>query len=107
MPKPAGNRVLIKVKKIEKKTKNGIFLPEDAVNAEQGACKVGMVVSLGPTAYRDQPVNWCNPGDMVYFKAYAGERPMTQDIDVIYRVINDKDIFGIVEPGDLEEIAEE
>jgi hypothetical protein len=70
------------------------------------------VIAVGPLAFRDRKRfgfwrrPWCKPGDYVMMRSYAGTRfAMRNDEgqDVVYALINDDTIQGVVR-GDYEEI---
>ena len=95
---PAGHRVLVKLKEIEKveekKSKGGIVLEivdESQRRREQFAITDAYVIAIGPTAYKgfDDGLPWCKVGDLVKVPKYAGENIEDEDTGIVYRVIND------------------
>lgn len=92
---PVGPRVLVKVEMVEKTTKSGLILPEQAVDREQYGAVKGELVAIGPLAWKDFQGGeaWAKVGDTVYFAKYGGF--MIQDGDVQYRVLNDEDIVSV------------
>ncbi|MFP4111510.1 MAG: co-chaperone GroES [Candidatus Woesearchaeota archaeon] len=84
--RPIGNRVVVKPKKVEEKTKSGIYIPESAQEKNQE----GKVVALG-TAEKI-PVN---VGDHILYEKYSGTE-ITVD-DEKYLIIEVKDIIGLLE----------
>jgi chaperonin GroES len=97
--KPAGNKLLVKVDKVERKTAAGIIIASEAADKEQMAQMTGTVVSIGPWAFHDQPGPWCSIGDRVKFSKYAGFLHKLEDED--YRVMHDLDIIMV--EGDSDE----
>ena len=94
---PTGHRVLIKVKNTEKKSQGGIILTEKTRERETAGAVEGTVVALGPTAYEDftgEP--WVSVGDQVMFRRYEGVVIMEDDEEIVYRVVNDDDIYAII-----------
>lgn len=95
---PAGHRVLIKLDVVEEKSEGGIIINSnpDSMKGEQQGVEAGTVVSLGPTAYKDFTGEaWCKVGDRVNFKRYEGVYKEVDDEH--YRIVNDEDIFAIIE----------
>lgn len=102
---PAGHRVLVKLKEIEKveekKSKGGIVLEivdSSQHRREQFATTDAYVMALGQNAYKgfDDGKPWCKVGDLVKIAKYAGENIEDEDTGIIYRVINDEDVFVVL-----------
>ena len=101
MIEPVLHRLLIKPDNVEeadellkKARAAGIMLELD--KREKAAVETGVVVSVGPTAFvhyggspEDVPV-----GTKVYFAKYSGKE--VKDNDVLYLLVNDDDIVGII-----------
>lgn len=83
--KPIGDRVLIKPKEVETKTKSGIYIPESAQEKNQE----GEIVALGTA--KDFPVK---VGEIVLYEKYAGTDLDYEDAK--YVILNTKDIIGVV-----------
>ncbi len=104
MAKAVGPYIKVKVMKLEKKTLGGIYLPENAVEAQTNAAMFGEVLELGPHAY--QYVNggykpWCAVGDTIYFSPYEGQAlPSRKTDDHYIRMILCESVRGIVEDDD-------
>jgi chaperonin GroES len=92
--KPLSNKVLIKVKESEEKTKGGIFIPQTA----QEKTQVGIVEAVGPGKVNDKgdliPMN-VKPKDEIIFDKYAGTQIKIDGID--YLIISSDDILAVVE----------
>jgi len=94
---PVGWRVLIKPQEVKKVSKGGIILStESNSDREQMANTTGVVIAMGDQCYADEPTPWCKVGDKVIFAKYAGLLYLGKDGNQ-YRMINDKDITGILD----------
>ena len=103
--KPAGHRVLVKLKKINE-TKEVTYgdkkiiveiKTEKKLNAEKLSTQEARIVALGPTAFKafDDGVPWCKEGDLVMICRYSGDDRTDIEDDEIYRIINDEDVQAI------------
>jgi len=54
VPEPCGFKLLIAIPEKEKKTEGGVLLPEDTRRREEAASLIGMVMKVGPDAYKDE-----------------------------------------------------
>ena len=97
LPNPTGPKVLIITPTIEEKTAGGIIKPMAAVQKEEVASTIGMVVKLGTDAYKDKerfPSGpWCKVGDFVITRAYSGTRGTVKGKE--YRIVYDDQIDGV------------
>ena len=99
MGRPAGHRVLVKQDKLEqvdeviaKARRAGLIVEED--KRDQAGVDSGIVVALGPTAFKDFGGDaWCAVGDRVAFAKYSGK--IIQENDENYVVLNDEDIVYV------------
>ena len=92
MIKPLGNRVLVKMKEGEEKTKSGIIL-----GSSQEKQQIAEVVEVGPGEYFDgklQPMN-VKKGDNVIVSKYSGTEVKYEGTD--YLIVKQDDILAIVE----------
>ncbi|MDZ7837513.1 MAG: co-chaperone GroES [Actinomycetota bacterium] len=92
--KPLADRLLLKVKKAEEKTKSGIVLPDSAKEKPQE----GKVVAAGPGA-RDKkgeriPME-VSVGQNVLYSKYSGTEVKIEDQE--YLIIKETDILAIIE----------
>lgn len=92
--KPLADRLLLKVKKAEEKTKSGIVLPDSAKEKPQE----GEVVAAGPGA-RDKdgkriPME-VSVGENVLYSKYSGTEVKIDDQE--YLIIKETDILAIIE----------
>lgn len=103
---PSGYHILVEPVEAKQKSKGGILMPDRAVEREQAACVVGLVLAMGPDCYiGDKYVNgpWCKEGDYVLFRAYSGTRVRIAGKE--YRIINDDTVEGVVSNPDEVERA--
>jgi chaperonin GroES len=98
LPKPTGYRVMILPFKVKERTRGGIILADSAREREQLATVVGLVLKLGPDAYKDldkYPEGpWCKEKDWVVFGRYAGARIPIEGGEI--RLLNDDEILAVV-----------
>lgn len=93
---PAGHKVLIQPKEVEKYV--GVI---EVVQDEQRALAAtteGTVIALGETAYLkvDDGRPWCKPGDYVLYAKYAGAGVKDPETKKDYVVVHDVDIVCII-----------
>lgn len=99
MGRPAGHRVLVKQDKLEETDsvyasarKLGIHL--DTSTREQAAVDSGIVLALGPSAFRDFGGEaWCAIGDRVAFAKYSGKTVTDNKEELL--VLNDEDVVYV------------
>lgn len=128
MLKPCGHRVLVKAKSVETESKGGIILSasEREIKLEKAGICEGIVISLGPTAFRDfdkdyMPkwirsifdyisfrhfksdtradktwAKWAKEGDRVYYSQYGGKYVIDPISQEEYVLMNDDDICCII-----------
>jgi len=95
---PVGHRILVRPDKVEKQTKGGIYIPEEARDKEQRATNVGVVLAIGPLAWKDfaKPDAWAEVGDTVIFKAHAGMRVKNEESDEDFLLLmNDAEVAAV------------
>jgi len=98
VPNPTGWRIVILPHKGVEKTKGGVILSVQLIQEQQWTTNVGLVLKLGPLAYRDKkkfPTGpWCKEQDWVIFARYAGSRLKIDGGEL--RILNDDEILGVV-----------
>ena len=104
LPKPTGWRILVLPYKAKEKTKGGIILSDKTITESQIATNCGLVMDMGPDAYKDKDKfpngPWCKKKDWVLFARYAGSRIYIDGGEI--RVLNDDEILGTIEdPEDI------
>lgn len=110
LPKPVGYNILVKLPKVEHKTKGGIYKPDELISAEETASMVVQVVDMGPSCYQGTTMSgypkfpdgpWCGTGDFIIMKSYAGSRIKVNGED--YRLITDDTVQAVVsDPASVE-----
>ena len=98
IPDPTGWRIVILPHKGVEKTKGGVLLSDQAIQEQQWTTNVGLVMKLGPMAYKDKDKfstgPWCKEKDWVIFARYAGSRLKIDGGEL--RILNDDEILGVV-----------
>ena len=128
MIKPLGHRVLIKAKEIEEKSVGGIILTssETAKKLEKAGICEGVIVDMGPTAFRDFDKDympkwirsivktvgsvfgkvdvspsedfykWVEVGDHIYYAQYGGRYIVDPHTGTEYVILNDQDVMASI-----------
>ena len=97
--KPTEYKILVLPDKVEEKTVGGIIRPQTSRDRDQHAATTGTLVAISPLAFsfEDHPSDWKpKPGDHVIYQKYIGSEIEGKDGET-YRLINDRDIYGILE----------
>lgn len=96
---PCGHRIVVKREEsdIAKRARqSNLFIAEVELKRENNAVDVGIVESIGPTAFKDFGGNpWCKVGDKIAFAKYAGKVVGTELDPRI--VLNDEDVVCVLE----------
>ena len=99
LPEPSGFKMLIALPEVSESTESGIFLPDERRNAESVASIVGFVLKQGSDCYADEKRfpngPWCNEGDWVVMRSYAGTRIIIHGKE--FRLINDDSVEAVVQ----------
>ena len=100
MPEPSGYKILIAIPKLNETFENtNIVRPDVVAKVEETASVVGLVVKLGPDAYKDTERYpngpWCKEGDFIITRPMAGSRIKIHGR--AFRMINDDAVEGVVE----------
>lgn len=114
--RPFGDKVLVQIRTPMKRTKGGLFVPEEVRDTEQWNTQVAKVIQIGPVAFcnRDtlQPWPegaWVKPGMFVRVPLYGGDRwevqvPGSPD-PALFVLFRDIDLVGEVEGDPLEVVS--
>ena len=107
LPKPTGWRILIMPYNPPTKTKGGVELPDEVHERERIATVAGLVLAVGPLAYKDSskfsdPNNpdakwepWCKEKDWILFSRYSGSRFNIDGGDL--RILNDDEVLAVID----------
>ena len=98
LPDPKGWKILIALPKVEEKTEEGIFKPEEVLQYETVGSVVGLVLKVGDLAYKDPKKfptgSWCFPGDYILMRSYSGTRISVRRQE--FRLINDDTVEAVI-----------
>ncbi|MEM1312747.1 MAG: co-chaperone GroES [Patescibacteria group bacterium] len=93
--KPLGNRVVVRMAKQKNTTSSGIILSTEEKNEQA----LGEIISIG-AGFGEENVQemGLSEGQTVMFGKYSGEEVKDDtDSEIIYKIINGKDILAIIE----------
>lgn len=104
---PVGYRLLVRPLSALKKTKSGLHLSDQTVEAQELLITIGKLLAVGPVSWcrsdhtdeNDKRVEWAKVGDYVIYGKYAGARVKIGDVRCIF--LNDDEIFATVKDPDL------
>ncbi len=91
--KPLGDRVVLKVKESEEKTKSGIVLPDSS--KEKPVQATVMAVGTGEIIDGKKVPLDVKEGDLVIYSKYAGTEIKVDDEDFL--IVRQSDILAIIE----------
>ena len=99
LPDPKGYKILIAMPEPDEKTEGGILKSQQTLEIEEVGSVVGLVVKLGPDAYKDtKRFNggpYCAEGDFILMRAYSGTRFLVHGKE--FRLINDDSVEAVVQ----------
>lgn len=110
VPDPVGHKILLAVFDPPEQTRGGIIKPDDLRSRERYASQAGLVLALGPDAYKDEKRfpngQWCRESQWVVFAKYTGGRLNVTKKDsrdtISLLFLDDDQILGTVpHPGIL------
>ena len=94
---PIEYKVLVRPDTVENRTKRGIELPDETVDARRRAVSIGTLVAASPYAFNfEAGMEPVIPGTRVLYAKYAGGEIKGPADGITYRVMSDKDILGII-----------
>lgn len=74
-----------------------IHIDQKIIRQEAVSCDQGVVLKIGPTAYKDYNIECpIKVGDVVKFKTHTGQVYYDKEANRFLRVLNDQDIIAIV-----------
>ena len=104
LPKPTGWRVLVKPQSPKKKTKSGLYLPQQSQDNEEFLTAHGILIDHGPLAWCERETGrqwhfgkWAQVGDHVTFGKYAGQKLIINGVKLL--LLNDDEITSVVPDG--------
>lgn len=109
---PHGNRVIIQLRALPKKTKGGIIITSDMRNAALYDEQVGKVVAIGASAFHSQTTMdpwpegaWFDVGDFVRVPKFGGDKQWTytdtEGTETAFVIFRDFDILGTITTNPL------
>lgn len=100
--KAAGYRLVVQCDKLERTRESGMdpYGSDTEYMRNQRGINTGVVVSLGVDAYSGDHLKsaWVKVGDRVRFGTYSGD--LYEENERFYRIINDEDIYEVLEDDD-------
>ena len=104
LPEPTGWRMLVLPYRGQGKTKGGVILTDETMQERTYTTVTGLVLKVGPDAYKDEKRfsngPWCKVNDWIIFGRYAGSRFGIEGGEV--RILNDDEIIAVVkDPEDI------
>lgn len=106
---PFGSRVLVQFRTPPTVTAGGVHLADDAIDAEKWNTQVGIVLAVGPLAFKDRKTQdpwpegvWAKVGDLVRCPKYGGDRWEMEEPGLpraFFALFNDLDLLGRVTVG--------
>lgn len=105
---PVGTMIMCQLRNAMRKTKGGIWLPDETRDLEKYRTQTALVRACGPAAFKrrdngdDWPEgDWAIPGQFVRIPLYGGDRIAVKykeddkDFEALFISIKDMDILGI------------
>lgn len=96
---PVGHRLLVQLKDSDQMTKGGLKLYSDSDQERRTlGMQIAVVKKLGSQAFKEffDGTNWCEEGDTIFMKKYAGEDVVDEETGEYLRIINDEEVIAIV-----------
>lgn len=92
---PVEYRCVVRLDPVEKKTKGGVFIPDEYYDREQMNAVEGTLLATGGNAFEGWNAPIPESGDRVMINKYAG---IVRDADsnAQVRVVNDKDVIAVL-----------
>lgn len=99
LPEPKGYRMLCAIPEVEETFESGLLKADDTKRIEEHSTVVLFVIKMGDLCYKDEdrfPTGpWCQEGDFVITRAYAGTRITIHGRE--FRIINDDTVEAVVQ----------
>jgi co-chaperonin GroES (HSP10) len=109
---PCGHRLLVKPDTVDEVTKKeiaafdslkskGFEISGRDKKQERQAVDTGIVVSIGPTAWKKDELGfepWCQVGNKIHYARYAGMSIRNpNNLEEEYVMLNDEDVVAVIE----------
>ena len=107
--KPFGQRVLVQLRLARKRTKGGLYLPQDTQDTERWNEAVAQLIATGPLAFKKRDTlqpwgegEWAWIGDFIRVPRWGGDRwevpiPGSDPVEsVMFAMFNDYEIIGLL-----------
>jgi co-chaperonin GroES (HSP10) len=116
---PLGSRVLVQIRLPRRKTRSGLILTDETLEADADQMQTAKVLSCGPLAFSNRDTGkqwvegaWVQPGDFVRIPKYAGDRfhvPVKEALvpgeKITFAIFNDLDLTARFTGNPLENRA--
>lgn len=105
--RPMQFKLVVEVESVEKITNGGVIIPENTQDRRQFEITRGRIVAIGPAAFTDgnqYPEGTERPqlGDRIWFDKHAGTQIKSKrDHTILFRIIEDTDVTGIVDNAEV------
>ncbi len=104
---PCGMLILCQLIAPKRRTRGGLILADETVDAERFRVQTALVRAMGPAAFRRRDTgeawhegDWCKPGQFIRTPLYGGDRIAVPYGDnkeeALFVTIKDLDVMGIV-----------
>lgn len=99
LPDPKGYRMLCAIPEVDESYDSGLIKADQTKHIEEHSTLVLFVIKMGDLCYKDAdkfPTGpWCQEGDFVLTRAYAGTRIKIHGRE--FRIINDDTVEAVVQ----------
>lgn len=97
--RPRGHAVLVRPyePELEQAKESKIVIPDNVMQSQRSVDQRATVIEVGPVAWKNEPEPRAKPGDKVLISKFSGWLSGVRKDGYTYRVVNDADIFCIIE----------
>ena len=92
-----GERILVRPPKLEEMTQGGIVIVKKTQEDEERAATTGVLIDASEDAWKVKEMSGIKIGDTIMYAKYAGDAVTLTKSGVLYRVMNARDVVGVVE----------
>lgn len=104
--KPLGRAVLVRMMELEELKTEKIFVPQHVREKSSVMEQRAEVIAVGDSAWEDEKAPRCAVGDRVVVTKMAGYVIIGPRDGKVYRLVNDRDIFCLIEAAEAQEARE-